>query len=171
MPESILPVVFLIALLVMRILYKEYRFALSGRMAMAAMLVATGVAHFVFTKGMSMMLPDFVPFRTPLVYATGVLEILAAVGLLLPRYAKLTGWLLIAFFVLLLPANIYATMHHVNLESGTLDGDGPGYLWYRIPLQAVFIGWTYLSCIKPSIINARLFTQKDHRYIEVNESR
>ena len=149
MPESILPIVFCIALFVLRIIHKRYLVALSARIAMSAMLVATAIAHFVFTKGMAMMLPEVVPARTALVYFTGIIEAMAAIGLLVPKFQKLTGWLLICFFVLLLPANIYATLIHVNIKTGALDGSGPSYLWYRIPLQLVFIGWVYLSSVNP----------------------
>ncbi len=149
MPEIILLSVFLIALTILKTVHKEYQFALAGRIAMAAMMVTTGIAHFVFAEGMSLMLPDFIPYKFELVYFTGVLEMMAAIGLLLPKYRKLTGWLLIVFLVLIIPSNIYATIKHVNLENATFDGDGPNYLWYRIPLQIFFIGWTYLSCIKP----------------------
>jgi uncharacterized membrane protein len=148
MPQIILLSTFLIALVILKILHKEYRFALSGRIAMAAMLMTTGVAHFVFAKGMTLMLPDFIPYRFELVYFTGVIEMMAAIGLLLPRYRKLTAWLLIVFFVVLLPSNIYATMKHVNLQTATFDGNGPGYLWFRIPLQIFFIGWVYFSGLK-----------------------
>lgn len=149
MPEIILLSTFLIALIILKIVYKEYRFALSGRIAMAAMLVTTGAAHFVFAKGMTLMLPDFIPYRFELVYFTGVIEMMAAIGLLLPKYRKLTAWLLIVFFVVLIPSNIYATMKHVNLEKATFDGNGPGYLWFRIPLQIFFIAWVYFSAVKP----------------------
>ena len=148
MPEIILPIVFLVSLILIKIVRKDYQFALAGRISMAAMLVTTGIAHFAFAKGMSLMLPDFIPGREIVVYLTGVLEILFAVGLLLNRYAKLTGWLLIVFFALILPANIYAAIKHVDMENATFEGEGPDYLLYRIPLQVFFIGWTYLSCSK-----------------------
>ncbi len=148
MPEIILPIVFCIALLILKMIHKKYLFALSARIAMAVMLVTTAIAHVVFAEGMSMMLPEVIPYKTGLVYITGLLEAAAAVGLLIHAYKKLTGWLLIVFFILLLPANIYAAMKHVNLESAAFDGDGPNYLWYRVPLQLFFITWVYFSCIR-----------------------
>lgn len=148
--EIILLGTFLISLIILKIRHKEYRFALSGRIAMSAMLVLTAMGHFMFTKGMAMMLPDFVPLRIGIIYFTGVLELAAAVGLLIPKLRVTTAWLLIVFFILLLPANIYATMHHVNLQTAKLDGAGPDYLWFRIPLQLFFIAWVYLSAIRPS---------------------
>ncbi len=153
MPEIILLITFFFAAIIQWLIYKKYKIALSGRIAMAAMLVSTGIAHFVYTDGMILMLPDFIPYRLELVYLTGIIEILAAVGLLVPKYQKLTAWLLILFFVMVISSNIYATMNHVNLRTATFDGNGPSYLWYRIPLQMFFIIWVYLSAIKLNIGN------------------
>jgi len=158
MPEIILPIVFCIALLILKKIQKKYLFALSARIAMAVMLITTAIAHVIFTDGMSMMVPAFIPYKTELVYITGLLEAAAAIGLLLPAYKKMTGYLLIVFFILLLPANIYAAIKQVNLESATFNGDGPSYLWYRIPLQLFFIAWVYFSCIR-SFPNNKAFNE------------
>ncbi|WP_456458296.1 DoxX family protein [Reichenbachiella sp.] len=131
-----------------KILHGNFSFALSGRIGMSAMLLFTAIGHFVFTKGMSMMLPDFVPFRIELVYLTGILEIAAAIGLFIPKFRVVTAWLLVVFFILMLPANIYASIKHIDYQKGTFDGPGLTYLWFRIPLQILFIVWTYLSTIK-----------------------
>lgn len=147
-PLIVLLSIFAISLVVNRILRGDYDFALSGRIAMSAMLLFTAIGHFVFTKGMSMMLPDFVPFKTEAVYLTGVIEIAAAIGLFIPSVRVLTAWLLIAFFICMLPANIYASIKQVDFQKGTFDGHGLTYLWFRIPLQFLFIAWTYLSAIK-----------------------
>ncbi|MEO6150494.1 MAG: hypothetical protein ABIN95_03260 [Mucilaginibacter sp.] len=120
-----------------------YKFA--GRIAMAGMLLFTAIGHFAFTKGMVMMIPPVIPFKKAIVYITGVLEIAAAVCLLIPQYAEVIGWLLIAFFILLIPANISAAMRKVDYQKGTYDGDDVSYLWFRVPLQALFILWTYIS--------------------------
>jgi uncharacterized membrane protein len=56
---------------------------------------------------------------------------------------------LIVFFVLLLPANINAAIKHIDYQKGTFEGQGLNYLWFRIPLQILFIVWTYMSAIKP----------------------
>ena len=147
-PLIILLSVFVIAIVVNKIFYGSYEFALSARIAMSAMLLFTAVGHFVFTKGMSLMLPDFVPYKIEIVYLTGIIEIVAACGLLISNFRIVTGWLLIAFFVCLLPANIYAAVKQVNYQQGTFDGNGLSYLWFRVPLQVLFIAWTYVSTIK-----------------------
>lgn len=147
MPESVLPIVFIISLILLKIKYKKYHYALSARIAMSVMLIITGVAHFIFLKGMALMLPEFIPCKTEIIYATGVLEIFGAVGILIPKYQRKTGWILIVFFILIVPANIYAASKGVNMKAATYEGNDIGYLWYRIPLQIVFILWVYFSCI------------------------
>jgi len=147
-PLIVLLATFLIAVFAIKIIYKKYDIALAARIAMSVMLLFTSLGHFIYTHGMTMMMPEFIPFKTQLVYFTGVLEILAAIGLQITRLRVLTAWLLILFFLLLLPANINAAIKHVDFQKGTFEGEGANYLWFRIPLQILFIVWTYMSSIK-----------------------
>jgi len=95
-----------------------------------------------------MMIPKIIPFKTEIIYLTGFLEILLGICLLIPKLSVYSGWILIVFFLLLIPANIYASMKHIDYQKGTFYGNGLAYLWIRIPLQIIFIVWTYLSSIK-----------------------
>ena len=147
-PLLVLLLTFVIALLALRLIQKQYDLALSARIALSAMLLFTAIAHFVYTEGMMMMMPDFIAYKKELVYFTGIIEILASIGLLIPNLRVLTGWLLIVFFIMLLPANIHAAIRHVDYQKGSFDGSGPNYLWYRVPLQMLFIFWTYVSVIR-----------------------
>ena len=147
-PLIVLLLSFTISLFILKIIKKEYDFALSARIAMSIMLVLTAVGHFAFTKGMSMMIPKFIPFKESFVYLTGMFEILLAIGLLITKFKTISGYALIIFLLLMLPANIYASVNNVNLQKGTLDGNGMMYLWFRIPLQILFIIWTYISTIR-----------------------
>ncbi len=118
------------------------RFSLSfiGRFALALMLAATGVAHFTSTDLMVQMMPEFLPAKRELVYFTGVCELLAVVGLLWDKTAKLTAVMLIIFFLAILPANIVGSLKEVDL--GGME-NGAGYLFFRIPLQIFFMAWAY----------------------------
>src|SRR5690606_7723943 len=107
-PLFVLICVFAASLIGPRVFRRRFDYKLAGRIALAVMLLFTSMGHFVFTEGMTIMLPDFVPFRTELVYLTGIIEILAAVGMFIPRLRRITGILLMFFFVLVLPSNIYA---------------------------------------------------------------
>jgi uncharacterized membrane protein len=44
--------------------------------------------------------------------------------------------------------NIYAATQHIDIEKGTFTGPTTPYLWFRIPLQLLFIGWVYYSSRK-----------------------
>ncbi|WP_211345659.1 DoxX family protein [Paraflavitalea soli] len=103
----------------------------------------TALGHFLFTKGMTMMIPSFIPLKRELIYLTGIVEIILGIALLFPSVRTYAGIALIILLVLLLPANIYAAALKVNYEKGTFDGPGLSYLWIRVPLQLIFIGWLY----------------------------
>ena len=146
-PLIVLIVVFALSCLGFYIAQHETNVVLSGRIAMSIMLLFTSTAHFAFFNGMQMMLPPFVPFKKFFVYFTGVIEVLAAIGLLLIPTHYITAILLILFFIVLLPANIYASQKKVNLEKADYTGNGLSYLWFRIPLQLFFIGWVWYFAI------------------------
>ena len=155
-PLLVLLLTFVIAVFTIRIIRKRHNIALAARIAMSVMLLFTAVGHFAFTRGMTMMLPDYIPYKTQMVYFTGIVEILAAIGLQVPKVRVLTAWLLIVFFILVLPANIYAALNHIDYQKGTYEGKGTPYLWFRVPLQILFIIWTYLSSIKKEPLGKRI---------------
>ena len=146
------PLIFL--LVTFGILYLVNRFALRGRRStsfigrasMAVMLIVTGISHFTNTAEMVAMMPDFMPLKRETVYLTGVIELLAVVGLLWDRTARLASILLIVFFVLVLPANIAGSLKSV--QYGGMEY-GPWYLLFRIPLQIFFIWWAWWFGVRP----------------------
>ena len=143
----------IVLLAVFAILYAVNRYALRGRLclsligriAMSAMLLVTGIAHFTSTDLMVEMMPDIVPLKREMVYFTGVCELAAAVGLLWDRTAKLASIMLIIFFIAVLPANIAGSFKEVKI--GGMDY-GPMYLLFRIPLQIFLIWWVYYFGVK-----------------------
>ncbi|MDW7691633.1 hypothetical protein R9C00_17200 [Flammeovirgaceae bacterium SG7u.111] len=147
-PLIVLLLSFAISIFVIKVIKKEYDVAFAARIAMSIMLLFTAIGHFVFTKGMSMMIPGFIPFKESVVYLSGIFEILLALGLLIPKFQTVAGWALIVFLLLMLPANIYASVNNINYQKGTFDGNGLIYLWFRIPLQFLFIIWAYISAIR-----------------------
>ncbi len=140
-PLWVLLAAFVVSLVGMKLVLNEWAYLLAGNIAMSIMLLFTAIGHFAFTKGMTMMLPPFVPFKTQVVFITGVIEIAAAVGLLIASWQETTAILLVVFFSLILPANVYAALQRVSYQAGTHQGPGVRYLWFRVPLQLFFIGW------------------------------
>ena len=113
--------------------------ARAGRVALAALFLFTGVSHFVFTTPMAEMVPPPLP-AVPTVRVTGVLEILGALGLLVPRTSRLAAVCLFVFLLAVFPANVYAALHHTGMGGHT---EGTRYLLLRGPLQLLFLGWTW----------------------------
>jgi uncharacterized membrane protein len=150
-PLMILIFVFSITLFIGKLVRKP-DFRLAGRIAMAVMLLFTAMGHFIYTKGMEMMLPASLPLRHEAVLLTGLVEIMAAAGLLVPKLFKATAFFLIIFFLLILPGNIYAALRYVSFQNADYSGNGPGYLWFRVPLQFFFIGWVYVSAFSKNRI-------------------
>lgn len=145
-PLIFLLVTFGILFAVNKFLLKE-RLSLSfiGRAALAVMLIVTGISHFTSTDLMIEMMPDFMPAKKEIVYFTGICELLAVVGLLWDKTAKLTAVMLIIFFLAVLPANIAGSIKQVQfggMENGVM------YLLFRIPLQILFIFWAYYFGIR-----------------------
>lgn len=151
-PLIVLVSVFLLCLLFTYTFYARENYLLSGRVALTIMLLFTALAHFIFMKGMLLMMPPFVPvsIKKTVVYITGLLEIAGAVGILFYATRVIAGYALIVFFIAILPANIYAAKQKVNLEEGDHTGPGTHYLWIRIPFQLLLIVWSlYFNIINP----------------------
>ncbi|WP_080779594.1 DoxX family protein [Chryseobacterium phocaeense] len=141
---TILFATFILALLGTYIAEGKPDFLFSGNLGMAVFIIFTGLSHFKFQKGMAMMIPDFVPGKMFWVYFTGVLEIAAGIGLMIPEIRKLTAVLLIIFYVLVFIANINSSQKKINIFKADYTGPGMRYLYReRIPMQLILIAWTY----------------------------
>ncbi len=119
---------------------------LRGKAGIALVFAFTGVGHFLKTQEMTLMLPDWVPARLPLIYVTGILELLAAVLIFVTPLSRHVGRALIVFLVLIFPSNIYAAWERVDFGG---HAAGPGYLLVRLPLQLFLIGWVYWFAVRP----------------------
>lgn len=146
-PLLVLTATFTITLVIMKISGNKMNYQFAGKISLSTMLLFTALGHFIFPNGMAKMLPAFIPYRLFWIYFTGSLECLFAFTLLISRMSNLTAWSLLIFFLILLPANIYACLIQLNYQTGHLDGKGLNYLWFRIPLQVFFMLWIYLSAI------------------------
>ena len=51
-----------------------------ARVGLSIFFIFTSIGHFIKAEEMSAMLPRFVSYRIQIIYLTGVLEILGAVG-------------------------------------------------------------------------------------------
>lgn len=139
--------IFSTSLLCLKVFGRRLNYCLAARIALTVMLLFTAVTHFVYTDGMQLMLPNWIPFKKSVVLISGFIEIAIAVAICIRQLRKIAAWILIVFFIMILPANIWASMMQVDFQKATHLGPGIEYLWFRIPLQLLFIGWTYGCCL------------------------
>ncbi|UZT98818.1 hypothetical protein ODZ84_04400 [Chryseobacterium fluminis] len=141
---SILIITFILALVGTKLYQGSWNFLFSGNLGMAAFIIFTGFAHFKFQKGMALMIPDLIPAKMFWVYFTGIIEIAAGIGLMIPSIREFTAILLIIFLILVFLANINSSKKRINLFKADYSGPGMGYLYKeRIPMQIILIAWTW----------------------------
>lgn len=112
--------------------------------ALAIMFLFTAVAHFnEMRHDMVSMVPPWVPAPETVVAITGVLEILGAIGLMIPRTRRAAGIALILFLIAVFPANVHAALNEVQF-----GGRPATALWLRAPMQLLFIGLLWWGAVR-----------------------
>ena len=120
----------------------KMRQTVRARVGLSLFFTFTALGHFVKTEEMSAMLPPSIPYRVGLIYITGVLELLGAIGVWIPSLMRITGVCLIVMLIGILPANIYSAFKYVDFGGHSA---GPAYLLVRVPFQLFLIWWTYFA--------------------------
>jgi uncharacterized membrane protein len=113
-----------------------------ARVGLSLFFAFTALGHFIRAEEMSAMLPPFIPYRIGIVYLTGILELLGAIGVWIPSLMRLTGLCLILMLICFLPANIYAAINRIDFGGHSA---GPAYLLVRVPFQFFLLWWTYFA--------------------------
>jgi len=93
-----------------------------------------GVGHFLATEAFVRIVPPWVPFPREVVYLTGVLELLGAIGVVLPRWRRAAGLGLMVLTVCVTPANVYMWMNPALFPDVS-----PAFLFWRLPGQLVLL--------------------------------
>ncbi len=112
------------------------------RLVLALVYITVGIIHLRSPQGFLPIVPDWVPWPTEVVLATGVAEILGAIGLMVPRLRWWAGVGLAAYAVGVYPANIKHAMEGVALGGDVL---GWGYHGPRLAFQPVFVWWALFA--------------------------
>ena len=118
-----------------------------ARWILAVALGAIGVGHFLSTRGFRVVVPDWATRLTRLdkdtiVIASGAAEIALAAGLLaLPKERRRIGWATAAFFVAVMPGNVY--QWRTRRPTPGLDTDARRL--GRLFLQPLLVLWALWS--------------------------
>ena len=103
------------------------------------MFVFTAVSHFApMRKDLIAMVPPSLPRPDLLVYATGILELAGAGGLLFDATRFWAACGLILLMAAMLPANVSAARRGIKIR-----GRPTTPLWLRMPMQILFVIWTW----------------------------
>lgn len=98
----------------------------------AIFFFAAGVLHFVQDDSFAAIVPPILPFPKAIVWMTGGIELVLAVGLTSAKYRKAAGMWLAPYLLAVLPANIYMAINNMPLGEVLVS---PLTLWGRVALQ------------------------------------
>jgi uncharacterized membrane protein len=116
----------------------SYGWWTSLRLALAGMFLLTASAHWGRRRpDLIRMVPASLPHPDQLVTATGILEILGSVGLMLPVVARYAAFGLSLLLIAVFPANVHAARNRL-----TIGGRPVPALVPRTLIQLVFLGAT-----------------------------
>jgi uncharacterized membrane protein len=103
--------------------------------------IFAGLMHFAIPRTYESIVPDALPAKRALVYASGVAEIAGGVGVLHPRTRQAASLWSVATLLAVFPANVHMALHP---ERYPVPG-GRAALLARLPLQALAIAWAHAA--------------------------
>lgn len=106
---------------------------------MAGLYILAGLNHFRNPKMYMKIMPQYIPWHLPIVYISGVVEVILGVMLMFPATRIWGAWGIIILLILVFPANVQMAMDFYVRKNP--------YLWIailRLPLQVLLVWWAYL---------------------------
>jgi len=103
--------------------------------------VFAGIMHFAIPRTYEAIVPDWLPARRALVYASGIAEMAGGAAVLHPRTRRAGSLWSIATLLAVFPANVHMALHpeRYRLPGGRLA------LYLRLPVQALFVAWAHAA--------------------------
>ncbi len=108
---------------------------------MSLLYISAGIYHFINPTFYLKIMPDYIPAHLIMIYLSGAIEIILGVALLIKKFQKTAGWLIILMLIAFLPLHIKMiqdTWISLNIKFITAI--------VRLPLQFVLIYWAYKTC-------------------------
>lgn len=107
-----------------------------GALIVAALFLASGVLHLANPAAFVWLMPPWLPLQTELIVISGVMELAAAIGLILKqRWAPL---LTVLTLLAVWPANWWFA-----IDSLTSNPEIALIAWLRLPLQLPLLWWAW----------------------------
>lgn len=118
------------------------------KLVIALFMIYAGIQHFVKPTFFMPFVPEFLPFKTTIIYVSGVAEILVGVLLLINKYAKIGAIGILILLFLFLPIHIW----DVFAETPAIGSQKAALI--RLPIQFLLI--VIVWKIKNSVSNNNL---------------
>lgn len=103
------------------------------RVLFAIFMTYGGVQHFVKPDFYIPFVPSFLPFTTAIIYASGILEILLGIMLIIPKYSKHGAFGILLLMLIFLPIHVW------DVFSATPAIGSHQAALIRLPVQFLFI--------------------------------
>ncbi len=108
---------------------------------LCSLYVAAGINHFVHPEFYLDLIPPDFPNHNLLNIASGVLEVIAGLLMIIPFTRKLAAYLIIALLIAFIPAHIYLIQQKGCVSKHLCVGEW--IAWARLPLQFILMWWAW----------------------------
>ncbi|MBC7538472.1 MAG: DUF2071 domain-containing protein [Bacteriovorax sp.] len=112
---------------------------MNRKILLSFILLFAGIIHLVNPLVFFPIIPSFFSMKLEIIYITGILEIILAIGLLIPRLQHVSAFIITIYFIILIPVHIYISYYGIEI----LGIENHGLLWVRTLFQYVLILWAY----------------------------
>jgi uncharacterized membrane protein len=119
------------------------------RYLLAIYIILIGFSRLIpfVVEFLKSIMPDYIPYHYEIIYFTGAIEVILGIMLLFEKFMRLSGYLLIALYLAVLPAHVYGYFVFRPFDS---DFYNDMIHLIRNLFQIVYIIWTYW-CTKADI--------------------
>lgn len=98
---------------------------------LVGMFAVSGTVHLVHPQTYEPLMPSWVPAHREVIIGSGVAELAAAAGMLLPRTRRLAGWGSVALLIGVFPGNVKMAVDAMKGDSRAFQAAALA----RLPMQ------------------------------------
>ncbi|HUS01011.1 MAG TPA: hypothetical protein VMY77_04755 [Chitinophagaceae bacterium] len=112
---------------------------------MSLLYIIAGINHFIHPLFYKKIMPASIPWHMPLIFISGIAEIMLGIFLIPVLTRRVAAWGLIMLLIAIFPANINMMLNYLKEKNPAV--------WItilRLPLQFVLIWWAYIFTKKPA---------------------
>ncbi|QXP73816.1 DoxX family membrane protein [Tenacibaculum sp. AHE15PA] len=107
------------------------------RILLAIFIVYAGIQHFIKPDFFNAFVPDFLIYKSTIIYVSGIIEIVLGVLLLIPKYTRVAASGILILMLLFLPIHIW----DVITDTPAIGSHEAAVI--RLPMQFVLIALAY----------------------------